>query len=124
MPTAQIEGAAEAISEASRHSYEAVIVALVVLAAMVALSWLVKTWMVESEGREKRMGDRITRLEDIIQQTLTTLVKESTEAIRLTSQSTSELRMVVKELHDALLQRPCLLDGEEIIDKLRKNHAV
>ena len=120
-PPAQIEGASEAIEAAAKQGSEAVLVAVVLLGALAALSWLVRTCMQQAGGREERMGMRITRLEDQIQTTLMVLVKDTAEALRLTSKSTDDLREVVKELHDALLQRPCLLEESEV-ERVKKNH--
>jgi hypothetical protein len=113
MPFSQIPGASEAISKASDHGYEAIIVVGIVVAFFGCLTWLIKTWFIQAENRENRMARRIDDLEEYQK----TRLMEQLEAARALAvgcqRSFDENTAALRELTKVLADRPCLLSVEQ-----------
>lgn len=95
-PLAQVptpDDAARVIERAAQTSWEAGLLALVFVASIAGLTWLLKTVLATASRREERMAARIDKLEDVQRTDLRELVAANTKAI--------------VELTVALHARPC-----------------
>lgn len=118
MLIAQAAEASEVVRGAISHGWEAGLLAIVMVSAMGALSWVVKSWMnqaaarensmrIEGGEREKRLGTRVDELENYIRVDLKEVAIQSREALERNTAA-------VTGLMTALQDRPCLLETEEL----------
>ena len=103
------------IDAATRYSWEAGIVALIVVVSMFLLAWMfrymltkseareVKLWE-EAQKREERLASRITALETLIHEKLMLRLEESTAA-------KVALAEAIENLSGLLNERPCIAKG-------------
>lgn len=99
------------MKSAAQHGWEAVIIAFMAVSTVLVLAWLGKNWMREYEQRERRMAERIDKLEDYQRTVLTEIAKENAVA----------LNALVQMLNN----RPCLLDSATLKELAAKtgNHS-
>jgi hypothetical protein len=108
----QIEGAGQAIEQAAKTGWEAVVVVVILLSFLAAIAFLAK-WFVNSFDkqltaavtREERLATRITALEDFIHTTLLTLIATTNKAL-------SETTEAIGRLTQTLEDKPCLLSED------------
>lgn len=96
--------------ESGSGGWEPMMVAFILIASIVAISWLVKVYMAQANKREDSMAARINTLEDYQRATLATMIEKTQTA--LVDNSTA-----IRELRDTLEGKPCLLT-EERSDRL------
>ena len=97
--------AAEVITKATGISWEAGMVALILVTCLGFLVWLVRQWLRESSDRENRMGARLDKLEDFQTSELKLLAVQCKEAVERNTASTTALK-------EALAGSPCLWSEE------------
>ena len=114
MMLAQItpEQAADVLKTATEHSWESGLLAFMMLAALVALVWLVRTWLNQASVREKDMSLRITALEDFNRVELKAIAVQGQSAIE---RNTSAL----EKLNEVLEARPCFWSKEKQAEIMR-----
>ena len=106
------EDVADTIRKATEHSWESGLLAVMMIAAMVALVWLVRTWLNQAAAREKEMGLRITALEEFNRTELRNVATQGHAAIE---RNTAAL----DKLNDVLEARPCFWSKEKQAEILR-----
>lgn len=95
-------GTEEAIRAATSKGWEAVMVAVVMIAFMIAFSWVARTWFI----REERMAKRIDVLEDFIRTELKELAVKCQASLDANTQAMANLSAVFN-------QRPCFFSDEK-----------
>jgi len=83
-------GTEEAIKAATTRGWEAAMVAVIMIAFMIAFSWIAKTWFI----REERMAKRIDVLEDFIRTELKELAVSCRASLDANTQALSNLMAV------------------------------
>lgn len=124
-----IGDAAEVVRAAAQHSWEAAIIALIIIGGMVAFGWLTKQLLQrhltveertlnEAKAREERLASRVSTLEDLIRGELLTLIRQNSETMgKVLSAADSICRaseQMVRTLDrftSVLDVRPCLLSS-------------
>ena len=104
----QLPGTDAAIDAAAHRGYEAILMAIVLLACIglvgMLIRWFVNTMdsrLQEGIEREKRLADRVSHLEQVSETTLLDLVKSVQDTM---SHNTSALLALTQALQD----KPCL----------------
>ena len=103
-------GTDEALKAASQRGYEAVLMAIVLMACIGLVGMLIR-WFVnsmdlrlkESADREKRLADRVTELEKFIEITLVKMIENISVLMQKNTEASSRLT-------DILDVKPCLLE--------------
>lgn len=104
---AQIPGADEAIKTAVGSGYEAVLVAMIVLSGFALFCWAIRGWITQAAARETRQAERITKLEEAINERLFRVAIDSTAA-------TNAVTTALQKLTEALqTTRPCWWSAEK-----------
>lgn len=122
-----IGDAARVVEVAAQHSWEAAIIAVIIVTGMAAFAWLTKQLLQrhlaveertlnEAKAREDRLSTRVSTLEDLIRGELLTLIRQNSEAMgRVLAAADSICRaseQMVRTLDrftSVLDVRPCLL---------------
>ena len=106
---AQIEGGTEAIKAAANHSWEAVIVVVVLLSLIAVLVLATKSIIsrmdrndANSSKREERISNRVTHLEQFIENVLMDLVKETNAALVSTADALKSNTNALDRTYSAL----------------------
>ena len=105
-----MSGTDEALKAASQRGYEAVMMAIVLMACIGLVGMLIR-WFVnsmdlrlkESADREKRLADRVTELEKFIEITLVKMIENVSVLMQKNTEASSRLA-------DMLDVKPCLLE--------------
>lgn len=113
MPGVSPEDIAEVIKAASNKSWEATMLAVIMIAAICCLAWFVRSWMNQATGREERMANRIDALET---QLVTTLKEIAAGMQRAIEQNTAAFN----KLNDLLADHPCLWSPERQKEFMRE----
>jgi hypothetical protein len=115
MMTAQItpEQAGEVLQKAAEHSWESGLLAFMMLTSLVALVWLVRTWLNQASMREKEMGVRITALEDFNRVELKVIAVQSNAVIVESNSAIERNTVALKTLVDVLTNRPCFWSADK-----------
>ena len=103
-------GTDEALKAAGQRGYEAILMAIVLIACISLVGLLIR-WFVnsmdkrlaESADREKRLADRVTELEKFIEQTLVKMIENVSVLMQKNTEASSRLA-------DMLDTKPCLLE--------------
>lgn len=119
--------ASEVIQGATGHSWEAGLLALIVVSGFVSFGWMVKILMqrhlsveertlTEARDREMRLATRVTSLEDTVRGELMVLIRTNSETMGKVLSAADSIcqasnRMILTlERFSAMLEfRPCLL---------------
>lgn len=128
----QIDAGANIVDSASQHSWEAALLASLVLGGFGFLGWMLKRTLATGEARETRMASRIDALENQIasmhtehnantakmSRLVTEAIVQSTETMRAMnatlqglSASTQQVNGDLKEMCSLLKMCPCLMVG-------------
>jgi hypothetical protein len=94
-------GAVDAVQKAAGQSWEAAMLAVIIVSSLGFLVWLVKQWLAEAGKREDRMSRRIDILEEFQRTQLTNLAVQCREAV---DRNVAAFDRLVATLAD----RPCL----------------
>jgi hypothetical protein len=120
LPT-QIEGAAEAIKAAEARGWEAVLLVVLILAIVGFFGFILRQIIADAKDRERRLADRVTKLEDELRNELLTQVRLSTDVMsRVVAAADGMIAAANRILermdrYDATLAaRPCLLPSEVV----------
>ena len=85
----------QVLDTATRHGWEATLIAFCVLSAYCGLVWLIRTWLKDAINREERMAKRIDSLEEFQRTTM--------------ADSISGMKLALIQLAETLRTKPCLL---------------
>lgn len=123
---AQLPGADQAIESAASRSWEAVLLACIVVSGFTFLGWILRRHMEQSEKRECRLAERVTRLEEKnleLGVQVAQALSKSTFAMEKVATVMDEVNGDFQELCALLRSSPCLLlrsagrDSFDIVDK-------
>jgi hypothetical protein len=146
---AQIEQAEAAVSKAAEHGWEAMLIAVVLIASIGGMGFIAR-WAIkiytdrtkidaeETAKREARLSERITSLEGFIRDKLLESLNKATEALRASADAqkdmagvlkehtniTGQLNTVVQRLAESLEERPCFWSVEKQAELLRRASEV
>lgn len=134
---AQLDASAEVVRAASAQSWEAALLAVIVLGAFGAFGWMVKLVMTrhlaieertlaDGRTREERLSTRVTQLETFVHQELLTTIRQasemngrilsaSTEMSEAARGMTGVVAAYVKEMEN----KPCLLEVRRQLQLLK-----
>lgn len=94
----QIEGGAEVIDAATRHSWEAGAVAVILLVMLGGIGWLMRAlWNVNT-----RLAERVTKLETILSDRLIAIVEDTTKAVSANTQMMERTANAIDRLEAAV----------------------
>jgi len=113
---AQIPGADKVVDAAATHGWEAMFLVVLTLGIVSFFGFFLKQILTDARERERRLADRVTRLEDEIRQELITQLKATTEIMTRVVAAAEAMVNAANSIqdridhHDATLAvRPCLL---------------
>ena len=127
---AQIDPA-DVIQHASDYSWEAGLLALIVVSSFVSFGWMIKVIMQrhlsveerilnDAREREKRLADRVTLLEDLVRTELISLIRSNSEmsgkmlsAMETIIRASERMIDTLTKFTSILDVRPCLLSTAE-----------
>lgn len=118
---AQIPGADQAITSATREGWVAVLLVVMVLAMSGCFGWIIRRIMADATQREDRLSARVTHLEDVIRGELFQVLRANSEAMGKMLAASESVVRAADRMTDALerfthiLQaQPCPLAGKHV----------
>ena len=98
MILAQVTGADTVVDVASRHSWEAAAVAMVLVAMLVGIGYMMRVfWQIN-----QRLADRVTTLESTIESRLIAVVESTSTALTANTQMMEKVSVSVDKLETAV----------------------
>ena len=98
MIPAQVTGADTVVDVASRHSWEAAAVAMVLVAMLVGIGYMMRLfWTIN-----QRLAERVTKLEDTIEGRLITVIESTTAALVDNTQMMERAASSIDKLESAV----------------------
>jgi hypothetical protein len=128
----------DVLQHAADYSWEAGLLALIVVSSFVSFGWMMKVIMQrhlaveerilnDARDREKRLSERVTTLEDLVRTELILLIRTNSEMVGKMLAATDSIIRVSERMIDTLTKftsvldvRPCLLSAAE---QLRLAHV-
>jgi hypothetical protein len=135
---AQFPDPTDTIANANRYSWEAGLLAMIVICGFAAFGWTIKIMMtrhlaieertlLEAKDREIRLSTRVSALEDLVRTELLSLIKGNSETMgKVLSAADSICRasdrmvMTLDRFTSVLDVRPCLLSTSEQLRIVRR----
>lgn len=117
----QIPGADEAVKAATKDGWVAAALVVIMLAICALAGYLIKRILEDSAAREKRMSDRIDKLEAYIQDVLKSTLEKTTKALEDSTSVIQSLVSVIDKLSGDLNDRPCFWSADkqaEVVEKI------
>ena len=123
----------DVISHASDYSWEAGLLAFIVISGFISVVWMMKIIMQrhlaveerilnDSREREKRLADRVTLLEDLVRTELISLIRSNSEmsgkmisAMETIIRASDRMIETLTKFTAVLDVRPCLLTAAEAL---------
>ena len=102
------------LSEAAKHSWEAVLLVFIIIGGCGTVAWLFKSWVAQAvlaqqdeakraAAREDRLSARITRLEEFVETTLMDTVRNSCTVMAQCSAALAELKSTLQRTEQLLV---------------------
>ena len=109
------------IEEAAKRGWEAVALAVMMLAIIFFFVWVMKKVLEDAKSREERLAARVTHLEDVIRTELFDVLRRNGEVMALMTESSTSISRVCDRIMGTLDRftmvlenRPCMaMDAAE-----------